>query len=165
MIRSYPKINPGCQRYTVFSQVLFIGYCYSMTAYHWYGVSCIATPLRTMMKHYQLNLLSQLRYKTLKALHDDNGHQGLQRVLDILHQKVYWPFMFKDTDCWISQCERCLISKGNYTQPKTKQDSLTAQQTLRVALYWFYKGRTLLREVRRTFLFLLMPSLSIVRPL
>ena len=37
----------------------------------------------------QLILPSQLRYKTLKALHDDNGHQGLQRILDILRQKVY----------------------------------------------------------------------------
>ena len=27
--------------------------------------------------------------KVLKSLHDDNGHQGLQRVMDLLHFKVY----------------------------------------------------------------------------
>ena len=32
----------------------------------------------------QLILPQQLREQTLKCLHDDNGHQGLQRVLDIL---------------------------------------------------------------------------------
>ena len=88
----------------------------------------------------QLILPSQLRYKILKALHDDNGHQGLQRVLDILRQKVYWPFMFKDTDRWISQCERCLISKGDYTEPKTKQGSLTAQQPLELPCIDFTKA-------------------------
>ena len=76
----------------------------------------------------QLILPSQLRHKILKSLHDDNGHQGLQCMLDILHEKVYWPYMFTDTDRWISQCERCLISKVNYTEPKTKQGSLTAEQ-------------------------------------
>ena len=88
----------------------------------------------------QLILPSQLRYKILKVLLDDNGHQGLQRVLDILHQKVYWLFMVKDTDFWISQCERCLISKGDYTEPKTKQGSLTAQQPLELLCIDFTKA-------------------------
>ena len=118
----------------------------------------------------QLILPSQLRHKILKSLHDDNGHQGLQRVLDILCEKVYWPFMFADTDHWISQCERCLISKGDYTEPKTKQGSLTAQQPLELLCIDFTKADVakggkenilvlllrlmLLREARRTFLFL-----------
>ena len=32
----------------------------------------------------QLILPQQLREQTLKSLHDDNGHQGLQCILDIL---------------------------------------------------------------------------------
>ena len=35
----------------------------------------------------QLILPQQLHEQTLKSLHDDNGHQGLQRVLDILWEK------------------------------------------------------------------------------
>ena len=61
-------------------------------------------------------------------------------MLDILRQKVYWLFMFKDTNRWISQCERCLISKGDYTEPKTKQGSLTAQQPLELLCIDFTKA-------------------------
>ena len=55
-------------------------------------------------------------------------------------EKVYWPFMYADTDCWISQCERCLISKGDYTEPKTQQGSLTAQQPLDLLCIDFTKA-------------------------
>ena len=38
--------------------------------------------------------------------------------------------MFADTDHWLAQCEWCLIAKGDYTKPKTQQDSLVAHQPL-----------------------------------
>ena len=47
----------------------------------------------------QLILPQCLCNQVLKSLHDDNGHQGLQHVIDLLHPKVYWPSMFTDTDC------------------------------------------------------------------
>ena len=88
----------------------------------------------------QLILPSQLCEQTLKSLHDDNGHQGLQCILDLLRDKVYWPFMYTDTVHWISQCEWCLISKGDYTEPKTQQGSLTAQQPLELLCIDFTKA-------------------------
>ena len=48
--------------------------------------------------------------------------------------------MFRDTDRWISQCERYLICKGNYTEPKTQQGSLTAQQPLELLCIDFTKA-------------------------
>ena len=53
----------------------------------------------------QLVLPQCLCDRVLKSLHDDNVHQGLQCVIDLLHFKVYWPSMFAETDCWLSQCE------------------------------------------------------------
>ena len=53
----------------------------------------------------QLILPSILCDQGLRSLHDDNSHQGLQCVLDLLHQKVYWPMMFADADHWFSNCE------------------------------------------------------------
>ena len=38
--------------------------------------------------------------------------------------------MFVDINCWLSQCEWCLVSKGDYTEPKTLQGSLVAHQPL-----------------------------------
>ena len=51
-------------------------------------------------------------------------------MLDILQEKVYWLSMYANTDHWISQCERYPILKGDYTEPKTQQGSLIAQQPL-----------------------------------
>ena len=65
----------------------------------------------------QLVLPHCLCQSVLQSLHDDNGHQGLQCMVELLCSKVYWPSMFTDTDCWVSQCERCHIAKGDYTEP------------------------------------------------
>ena len=93
-----------------------------------------------MMKFSKLILPQCLHGQVLKSLHDDNGHQGLQRVMDLLHFKVYWPTMFVDTDCWLAQWERCLISKGDYTKPKTVQGSLVAHQPLELLCIDFTKA-------------------------
>ena len=48
--------------------------------------------------------------------------------------------MYVDTNCWLSQCERCHISKGDYTEPKTQQGSLVAQQPLELLCIDFTKA-------------------------
>ena len=65
----------------------------------------------------QIILPQCLHDQVLRSLHDDNGHQGLQHVTDLLCGRVYWPTMFADADHWLAQCERCLISKGDYNEP------------------------------------------------
>ena len=70
--------------------------------------------------------------------------------------------MYVDTNHWLSQCERCHISKGDYTEPKTQQGSLVAQQPLELLCIDFTKA-DVQREVRRTYLFSLMPSQNTVK--
>ena len=70
--------------------------------------------------------------------------------------------MYVHTDHWLSQCKRCLISKGDYTEPKTQQGSLVAQQPLEL-LCIDLQRLMLQREVRRTYLFSLMPSQNTVK--
>ena len=67
----------------------------------------------------QIILPQCLCNQVLKSLHDDNGHQGLQCVMDLLCCKVYWPTTFTDANRWLALCKRCFISKGDYTEPKT----------------------------------------------
>ena len=93
-----------------------------------------------MMKTQQLVLLHCLHQSVLQSLHDDNGHQGLQRVVKLLCSKVYWLSMFTDTNHWLSQCERCHIAKGDYTEPKTQQGSLIAHQPLELLCIDFTKA-------------------------
>ena len=61
-------------------------------------------------------------------------------MLTLLHYKVYWPTMFMDTDHWLSQCEWCLVAKGDYTEPKTLQGSLVAHQPLELLCINFTKA-------------------------
>ena len=66
----------------------------------------------------QIILPQCFRNAVLKSLHNNNGHQGLQQVIDLLRERVYWPTMFADADHWLAQCEWCLISKEDYNGPK-----------------------------------------------
>ena len=88
----------------------------------------------------QLVLPLSLCNSVLQSLHDDNGHQGVQRVIELLRSKVYWPSMFIDTDRWLAQCEQCHIAKGDYTEPKTQQGTLTASQPLELLCVDFTKA-------------------------
>ena len=88
----------------------------------------------------QLVLPLSLHNSVLQSLHDDNGHQGAQCVIELLRSKVYWPSMFVDTDRWIAQCEQCHIAKGDYTEPKTQQGTLTASQPLELLCIDFTKA-------------------------
>ena len=48
--------------------------------------------------------------------------------------------MFADANCWLAQCEQCLISKGDYNEPKTVQGSLVANQPLELLCIDFTKA-------------------------
>ena len=48
--------------------------------------------------------------------------------------------MFTDADHWLAQCEWCLISKGDYNEPKTVQGSLVATQPLELLCIDFTKA-------------------------
>ena len=40
--------------------------------------------------------------------HDDVGHLGLERSLDLLKDQFYWPNMAQDMETNIRQCDRYL---------------------------------------------------------
>ena len=48
--------------------------------------------------------------------------------------------MFADTNRWLTQCEWCQIAKGDYTEPKTLQGSLFANQPLELLCVDFRKA-------------------------
>ena len=48
--------------------------------------------------------------------------------------------MFADAECWVSQCQWCLVSKGDYNEPKTVQGNLVANQPLELLCIDFTKA-------------------------
>ena len=93
----------------------------------WQGVSAISSP-----KYFQ--------NKILKSIHDDSGLQGLERTLELLQSRVFWPNMFKEVDTYLMNCEHCQALKGNYVGPKTQLGSLLAKQPLELLCTDFTKA-------------------------
>ena len=81
-------------------------------------------------EYHQLVLPECYRGKVLKSLHDDMGHQGIERTLALLHERFYWPTMSQDASDYVTNCECCCVSKGDYTGPHTQQGSLVANNPM-----------------------------------
>ena len=43
----------------------------------------------------------------MKGLHDDVGHMGRDKTLELVRQRVYWPRMSTDIKLKLKSCERC----------------------------------------------------------
>ena len=50
----------------------------------------------------QLVLPESFRTQALKGCHDDLGHLGVERTLDLLRDQFYWPGMMEDMQLDIS---------------------------------------------------------------
>ena len=81
-------------------------------------------------EYHQLVLPECYRGKVLKSLHDDMGHQGIERTLALLRERFYWPTMSQDASDYVTNCECCCVSKGDYTGPHTQQGSLVANNPM-----------------------------------
>ena len=75
-------------------------------------------------EYHQLVLPECYRGKVLKSFHDDMGHQGIERTLALLREHFYWPTMSQDASAYVTNCEHCCVSKGDYTGLHTQQGSL-----------------------------------------
>lgn len=59
----------------------------------------------------QLVLPSPLQPVVMAQLHQNHGHQGVDRTSRLVQQRCYWPRMFADIKRWCQECERCQVSK------------------------------------------------------
>ena len=91
------------------------------------------------MEYHQLVLPQCYHRKVLTALHDHMGHQGIDRTLDLLQERVYWPSMAADAQNWVTNCRRCQIARGDYNQPKPKMGHLEAHNPLDLVCLDFTK--------------------------
>ena len=56
--------------------------------------------------------------KVILACHDDSGHLGMERTLELLQERFFWPKMADDVYTHIHTCNRCLMFK----QPQEKSE-------------------------------------------
>ena len=88
----------------------------------------------------QLVLPSSLRPDVLASLHDDMGHQGYERTMELLRPRVYWPAMYREVRDYISSCERCTM--GHAPALRTTSSHLLASRPLEILAIDFTKLET-----------------------
>lgn len=75
---------------------------------------------------FQLVVPESLRSTILTCLHDDMGHMGLERTLDLVRSRFYWPKMATDVERKIKSCGRCVRRK---TLPERAAPLVSIQTT------------------------------------
>ena len=80
----------------------------------------------------QLVLPSSLHDLVLHGLHDQNGHQGQERTLNLVRQRCYWPKMWIDIKEYCTKCERCAVSKIPIPKVHTSMGHLSASEPLEI---------------------------------
>ena len=78
----------------------------------------------------QLILPECLKEKVLSSLHNEMGHQGLERTTLLARSRFYWPGMHSDIEDWIKKCERCVLAKMPQPRIRAPMGHLTASQPL-----------------------------------
>lgn len=58
----------------------------------------------------QLVLLSVLKQDILTQLHQEHGHQGVERTSELVRQRCFWPGMMSDIKQWVQRCECCQLA-------------------------------------------------------
>ena len=76
----------------------------------------------------QLLLPSALRQETLRQLHQDHGHQGVERTTELVRRRCYWPGLFADVKQWCRECDRCQVAKNSGTVPHSFMGHLLASR-------------------------------------
>lgn len=61
---------------------------------------------------FQLVLPKELRAIALQSLHNDMGHLGVERTVDLVRARFYWPKMYMAVEKLIKTCERCVCRKA-----------------------------------------------------
>ena len=80
----------------------------------------------------QLVLPECLKEVILHNLHDQSGHQGIERTFNPVRQRCYWPKMFIDIKNYCKGCQRCAISKMQPPKVHTNMGHLSASEPLEI---------------------------------
>lgn len=76
----------------------------------------------------QLLLPRALISDVLTHVHQEHGHQGVDRTLALLRNRCYWPGMSHEVAQWCQACERCQFAKNNKEAARSYMGHLLASR-------------------------------------
>lgn len=65
---------------------------------------------------WQLLVPGCLKDQVLESVHNNMGHQGIERTISLLRGRCFWVGLCEDVENWVKNCERCILTK--MPQPK-----------------------------------------------
>lgn len=77
---------------------------------------------------FQVVLPQCLQEEVLRSVHDGHGHQGIDRTLQLVRSRCFWPGMTRRVEQWCQQCERCILSKAVQPKIRSFQGSIQASR-------------------------------------
>lgn len=84
----------------------------------------------------QLILPAEYRPMVLKAMHDDIGHFGTERTIELIKDWFYWPRMAFDITQYIKNCGRCVAHK-TVSQRSAPLQQITSTGPLDLVCIWY----------------------------
>ena len=78
----------------------------------------------------QVVLPASCREEVMFILHDDMGHVGRDRTLDLVRSRFYWPGMTKDVEAKVTSCMRCLQRKAGVPLPRAPLVNIQTSQPM-----------------------------------
>ncbi|KAL2095584.1 hypothetical protein ACEWY4_007732 [Coilia grayii] len=77
---------------------------------------------------FQLLLPQAMQTEVLTQAHQQHGHQGTERTLELLRQRCFWPGMASDVADWCVSCDRCQVAKDNNSTAQSFMGHLLASR-------------------------------------
>ena len=90
-------------------------------------------------KYHQLILPLEFRAQAMELLHDQQGHQAVERMLQLVHERFYWSTLLQDVTRWVKNCKQCQTAKGLYVDPDPPQGSIVANNPMDLLCIDFMK--------------------------
>ena len=62
----------------------------------------------------------------MELLHNQQGHQAVECMLQLVHERFYWSTLLQDITSWVKNCKQCQTAKGLYVDLDPAQGSIVA---------------------------------------
>ena len=82
----------------------------------------------------RLYVPKHLRSSVIFQYHDQNGHKGIQKTFDSIHQKYYWPNLFKDINGYVSDCITCKTRSMQKIKPLLQETYIPPYPIAKISL-------------------------------